>query len=588
VAPVFFIEGVSGSLFQPLAISYALAVLAAMVVALTVTPALTAILLTKTSLEIRESPLASRLQRGYERNLGRIIKSPGLANLAIVILLLAAIIGLPFLRPSQTQLPSFQEPYLMVRFEGAPGTSHPEMNRIVSRVSSELRTVSGVSNIGSHIGRAVFGDQVVNVNSAELWVSIDPNANYNATVAAVEDVVYGYPGLDSEVRTYIQQTLSQTQTSNANDLTLRVYGEDHTVLRSEAQKLHQALLGINGVSEPRVILPTDEPTLEIEVDLNSAQRYGVKPGDVRRSAAILLSGMHAGSLFEEQKIFDVVIWGTPDTRHSMDDIRELLIDTPGGGHVRLGEVADVRIVASPTVIRHEAISPYIDIVFNVEGRSTQAVVADVDSAIKGFAFPLEYHAEIVNDYRARQMAQQGLLTTGIVAVLGIFLLLQAALRSWRLALVAILTLPAALAGGVIADFLGNGGSLSLGLLAGCLTITGIALRNSIMLFSHYQNLEEQGGEGFGPELVLRGARERLPSILMTALATGLALLPFVLFGNIPGHEIVRPIAIVTLGGLVTSTWVNLFALPGLYLRFGASREADLGFQRVEAPALAAD
>jgi Cu/Ag efflux pump CusA len=563
-------------------------VLAAMVVALTVTPALSVILLTKTKLEMRESPLAARLQRGYERNLGRIIKSPGLANLAIVILVLAAIIGLPFLRQTQAQVPAFQEPYLMVRFEGMSGISLPEMNRIVSRVSNELRTISGVSNIGSHVGRAVFGDQVVNVNSAELWVSIDPNANYDDTVAAVSEVVNGYPGLGREVRTYVQQTLSRTQTGNGSDLTLRVFGEDHNLLRGEAEKLQQALTGVAGVSEPRVILPTEEPTLEIEVDLNSAQRYGVKPGDVRRSAAILLSGIHAGSLFEEQKIFDVVVWGTPDTRHSMDNINNLLIDTPGGGHVRLGEVADVRIVASPTVIKHEAISSYLDVAFNVEGRNTQAVVADVDALIKNFAFPLEYHAEIVSDYARQQAAQQSILVAGIVAIFGILLLLQAALRSWRLALVTIVTLPAALSGAVIADFLGNGGLLSLGLLAGCLTVLGIAVRNCIMLFSHYQNLEEQDGEEFGPDLVLRGARDRLPPTLMTALATGLALLPFVIFGNIPGHEIVRPIAIVTLGGLVTSTWFNLFAMPGLYLRFGASREVDLGFQRVEAPALAAD
>jgi len=394
--------------------------------------------------------------------------------------------------------------------------------------------------------------------------------------------------LDREVRTYVQQTLNQAQTSASHDITVRLYGEEHGVLRVEADKLRQALSGVNGVADPRVILPVDEPTVEIEVDLNSAQRFGVKPGDVRRSAAILLSGMHAGSLFEEQKIFDVVVWSTPDTRHSLSDIRNLLIDTPGGGHVRLGEVADVRIVASPTVIKREAVSAYLDIVFNVEGRSASAVAIDVNAAIKNFAFPLEYHAEVVNDFATRQAAQQGILLSAIVAIFGIFLLLQAAFRSWRLALVAIVTLPAALAGGVMADFLGNGGTLSLGLLAGCLTVLGIALRNSIMLFSHYQQLEEHGGEDFGPGLIVRGARERLSPTLMTALATGLALLPFVLFGNIAGHEIIRPIAIVTIGGLVTSTWLNLFAMPALYLRFGASREADLGFQRADFPAVAAD
>jgi CzcA family heavy metal efflux pump len=587
ILPVFFIEGISGGLYRPLAISYALAVLAAMVVALALTPALSLLLLSKTRLEMQESPVVSRLQGSYERNLTKTIGSPGLANVAIVVLVVAAIVTLPFLK-QDSSLPAFQEPYLMVRFQGAPGTSHTEMNRIVSRVSGELRAISGVSNVGAHVGRAVFGDQTVNVNSSELWVSIAPNANYEATVAAVEEVVNGYPGLDREVRTYVKQTLSPMETVENHDVTVRLYGEDHDVLRVEAAKLKDVVASVSGVADPRVILPVDEPSLEIEVDLNSAQRYGVRPGDVRRSAAILLSGMHAGSLFEDQKIFDVVVWSAPATRHSLSDIRNLLIDTPGGGHVRLGEVADVRIVSSPTVIKREAVSPYLDINFNVEGRNAVAVARDVDAAIKDFAFPLEYHAEVVSDFAVRQAANQGVLITAIVALFGIFLLLQAAFRSWRLALVTLVTLPAALAGGVMANFLGNSGALSLGLLAGCLTIAGIALRNSIMLFSHYQHLEEKGGMSFGPELVARGARERLSPTLMTALATGLALLPFVLLGNIAGHEIVRPIAIVTIGGLVTSTWLNLFAMPALYLRFGASREADLGFQRADLPAVATD
>jgi len=587
VVPVFFIDGISGALFRPLVVSYTLAVLAAMVVALTVTPALSAILLSRTRLENRASPFVSRLQSGYQRNLSRTVKIPWLANTAIVVLVIAVLIAVPFLKQGQA-LPAFQEPYLMVQFETAAGTSHPEMNRIVSRASTELRAIPGVSNVGAHVGRAVFGDQVVSINSAELWVSIDPKADYDATVAAVQDVVNGYTGLRHEVLTYMQQTLSLQQTSNSSDITVRVYGEDHAVLQSEAEQLQKALAKVNGVADPRVNSPVEEPTLEIEVDLDSAQKYGVKPGDVRRTAAILLSGIQVGSLFEEQKIFEVVVWGAPDLRQSVTDINELLIDTARGEQVRLADVADVRIVSSPTVINREAVSPYLDITFNVEGRSVSAVAADVKAAISNFAFPLEYHAKVVSDYEARQAAQSRLLVAGIVAVFGIFLLLQASFRSWRLALVVIVTLPAALAGGVMADLLGNGGAISLGLLAGSLAVAGIALRNSVMLFSHFQNLEENDGEEFGPELVMQGARERLAPILMTALATGLAFLPFVLFGNIPGHEIVRPMAIVIVGGLVTSTWLNLFAMPELYLRFGARREADPGFQRTDLPAVAAD
>lgn len=587
VVPVFFIDGISGALFRPLVVSYSLAVLAAMFVALTVTPALSAILLAKSTLEARESPLVARLQSSYERNLSRTVTSPWLVNIAIVVLVVAALIAVPFLKQDRA-LPAFQEPYLTLQFQSSAGTSHMEMSRIVSRASSELRSIPGVKNVGAHVGRAVFGDQVVNVNSAELLVSIDPKADYAATVAAVQEVVNGYTGLHREVGTYTQQTLRAQETSNNSDVTVRLYGEDHAVLRGQAAQLEETLAKVNGIVDPRVNLPIDEPTLEIEVDLASAQKYGVKPGDVRRTAAIMLSGIQVGSLFEQQKIFEVVVWGASDLRNSITDINELLIDTPSGEQVRLADVADVRIVASPTVIKREAVSPYLDITFNVEGRSVSAVIADVEAAIKSFAFPLEYHAEVVSDYAAQQTAQRRFLVAGLVAIFGIFLLLQASFRSWRLALVAIGTLPAVLAGGLMADLLGNGGAVSLGLLAGCLAVAGIALRNSIMLFSHFQHLEETGGEDFGPELVMRGARERMSPILMTALATGLAFLPFVLFGNIPGHEIVRPMSIVIIGGLITSTWLNLFAMPALYLRFGASREADLGFQRTDLPAVAAD
>jgi CzcA family heavy metal efflux pump len=581
VLPVFFMEGVSGALFQPLVVSYALAVLAAMAVALTITPALSLVLLSNSQREGTPSPLIPWLQRGHESVLARTAQRPRLAYAAVGVLILAGVVVLPFLGRNQV-LPSFREPYLTVQLEAAPGTSLPAMQQIVTRASSELRAIPGVSNVGAHVGRAVFGDQVVGINSAELWVSIDPEASYEATVAAIQQVVDGYTGLDHEVQTYLQQTLAQPQTSTGDTMTVRVFGEDHDVLRSQAEKLQQTLAGIDGVVDPYVVLPLEESTLEIEVDLASAQRYGVKPGDVRRAAATLLSGIQVGSLFEQQKVFDVVVWGAPEIRDSLADVGELLIDTPRGGHVRLKEVADVRMASSPTVIKREAVSPYLDVGFNVQGRAARAVTSDVQAAIQNFAFPLEYHAEVLNDFAARQATQRRILIAGIIALIGIFLLLQASYRSWHLAAAVLVTLPAALAGGVLAAFLGGGGLLSLGLLAGLLTILGIALRNSTMLISHYQHLEEQEGETFGPSLVLRGAQERLAPILMTALATGLALLPFVIFGNIPGHEIVRPIAIVVLGGLVTSTLLNLFILPALYLRFGASREPDLGLLPVPA------
>ena len=572
--PVFFMEGISGVLLQPMAISYALAVLAGMVVALTLTPALSLFLLSNTRSDENEFPLIPVLQRGYERTLGRVIQKPSLAGGAIIILAAIGIIVMPFIKQDQL-LPLFQEPYVTIQIESAPATSQPEMNRIITRISSELRTIPGVQNIGSHIGRAVFGDQVVGINSAKLWVSLDPNADYKEIANTVQEVMDGYPGLSSDVGTYMQEILKQSQMDTTEGITLRVYGDDLEILSQEAEKLRQNIAGVNGIDDLYISLPTEEPTLEIEVDLSVAQNYGIKPGDVRRTAATLISGLQVGSLFEEQKVFDVVVWGVPEIRDSLTKIKDLLIQTPDGGTVRLGEVADVSIVASPNVIRHESVSPYLDINIMVKGRNTNDVIGDINGIVKNVSFPLEYHAEVMSDYVAQQETQQHILLAGIVALIGIFLLLQAFSKSWRLALVVFMTMLAALGGGMLAVFLSNG-AFSLISLFGLFAVLGIGVRNSIMLINYYQHLEVEEGCSFGKELVLQGSQKQVAPILLTTLTTGLVLLVFVIFGNISGQEIIYQLAIVILCGLVTSTLLNLFALPVLYLRFGSIREPDLG------------
>ena len=575
VLPVFFMEGVSGALVQPLVLSYALAILASMVVAMIITPTLSLIIMSFAPLKDRESPIIPWLQRGYERILTQTAQKPKLAYAVIAVLVLAGIVSLPFLGQSKL-FPSFREPYLSVLLEAAPGTSLPAMHQIVSQASSDLRAIPGVIDVAAHIGRAVYGDRVVGINSAELWVSLDPEADYDATVAAVQQSMDQYTTLDHKVQTQLQKILDQTQSNTSNTISVRVFGEQYDVLREQAEKMKQSLAEVNGVVNPHVVLPVEEQTLEIEVDLASAKNSGVKPGDVRRSAAILLSGIQVGSLFEQQKVFDVVVWGVPEIRDNPDDIGELLVDAPGGGHVRLKDVADVRFVSSPTVIKRQAASAYIDVEFNVSGRNANAILGNVQSTIHDFPFPLEYHAELMNDFELRQAVQQRIRIAGIVALVGVFLLLQASFRSWQLALAILLTLPAALVGGVLVALFGSNIPLGLGLLAGLLTTLGITLRNSTLLIRHYQYLEEQEGENFGLQLIQRGAKERLAQILLTNIATGLVLLPFVFFGDIPGLEIVRPIAIVVLGGLVTSMLVNLFVVPALYLRFGFVREPELG------------
>jgi Cu/Ag efflux pump CusA len=318
-------------------------------------------------------------------------------------------------------------------------------------------------------------------------------------------------------------------------------------------------------------LQVDIPHIQVKVDLAKAQRYGLKPGDVRRAAGTLIAGTEVSDIHRDGKVYDVMVWGTSNTRANPDSIRNLLISTPDGGTVRLVDVANVSILPTPNLIEREHNSRRIDVGLNAHGRDLGAVVRDTKQRLQAMNFPLGYHAEVLGEYEERQAAQSRLLLFGIAAALGVLFILQTAFGSWRLAFLAFFTLPSALVGGVLATF-ATGGVLSLGSLVGFFTVFGIAARNGIMLINHYQHLERHEGEPFGPELVVRGARERLAPILMTALAAGLALVPLVISGDIPGHEIEHPMAIVILGGLVTSTVLNLFVVPSLYLRFGRKKE----------------
>ena len=328
---------------------------------------------------------------------------------------------------------------------------------------------------------------------------------------------------------------------------------------------------MDGVTASTVLLQPDEPTLEVQVDLAAAQAHGIKPGDVRRASATLLSGLNVGNLFEDQKVFDVVVWGVPELRTSLTSIQDLLIDTPDGSQVRLGDVASVRVASAPSVINREGVFRYVDVGLSIQGRDVGAVVADVDQAIKRVGFPLEYRAEVLAGPAELQASQIRLATIAIAAAIGILLLLQAAFGSWRLAVLAFLTLPAALVGGALGAVL-SGNALSLGSIVGLLAVLGVAARTGLILISRFQQLERESGAAFGAELVLRGARERLGPILATVLASGVFLAPMAI-ADVTGFELLHPMALVVLGGLIASALVGLFIVPTLYLLSGPTAEA---------------
>ncbi|MBI4790323.1 MAG: efflux RND transporter permease subunit [Chloroflexi bacterium] len=568
VLPVFALDGMAGAFFQPLAVSYILAVVAAMFVALIVTPVFSAILLSNTPAERRPSPFAAWLERGYEGMATRIVRRPVFAVAALVIVAVVGIAMLPLL--GQSILPTFKETDLLVRLEAAPGTSHPAMVQMVTQVGNELRTIPGIRNLGTHVGRAVFGDQIVGINSAEVWINIAPDANRNATVAAIEQTLMKHPGFSHQVQSYLQQVSAEVTAAPSDAISVRVYGYDWDVLKTKAEEVRQSLAGIAGVVDPKVKLPIEEPVLEVQVDLAAAQRYGVKPGDVRRTAATLVNGLVVGNLFEEQKVFEVVVWSTPEIRNSIESVGNLPIDTPDGGRVRLKDVAKLELVPLPASVRHDDVSRYIEVGLNVSGRDYGAVMGDVSARLKQFQFPLEYHAEVLGNYEQQQTAQNRLIGSVVVALIAIFLLMQASFGSWRMALVSFVTLPVALVGGLVAA-VATGGILTLGSLVGFVTVFGIAARNQIVLVRRYQQIAWEERKSFDPELIVRGARERIAPIITTALVTALAVVPFVILGDIPGLEVLQPMAVVILGGLVTSTLFNLFVMPPLCAAFGSAK-----------------
>ena len=343
-------------------------------------------------------------------------------------------------------VPSFKDRNLLVRLETAPGTSLQRMDKLATDAVRSLRALPGIGDVGANVGRAVTGDQIVAVNSAQAWVTIKPSADYDQTLTDVRRTVDAIPGANASVETYENSRTVGVFSSSPDHVTVRIYGPDYGVLRQQAQRLSPDLSDIRGVTRLRTSLPVWEPSIRVRVKLAAALVHGIKPGDVRRAAATLVSGLTVGDFFQKQMVFEVVVWGVPSIRDRLTTIRNLLIDTPGGGQVRLGSVANVTLTPEPVDIRHDDVSRYIDLTAAVQGGNPGAVRADVQRAIASLPMPLEYHAEVIGN-RSDTPTSWTLFASFLIAVLiGVFLLLQAAFASWRLAATVMVLLPVAVSG----------------------------------------------------------------------------------------------------------------------------------------------
>ena len=565
IVPVLFLQGLSGSFFQPLVLTYGLAVLISMFVAMTVTPAMCLLLLKRGSLREREAPLLRGLKRWYSGVLKRVVRKPAPSMVGALVIALAGVLIYPTL--GTQLLPNFKERDFLMHWLTEPSTSITEEKRISVDACRDLQEIPGVRNCGSHIGQALLSDEVYGAYFGENWISITDDVDYDETLQTVTDTVDSYPGMQRDVQTYLRERVKEVLTGSSGAVVVRIFGPEPNELARLADETVKVIGDTPGLIDTHADLQKELPQIEIELDLEKAREYDLSPGDIRRQSSVYIAGEEVSDIFTAGRAYDVHVWSIPESRHSVRDIRKLPIDTADGEKIALDTVADVRFAASPNAILRDDQSRRIDVDANLaEGADLGAAVAEVERRVAAMDLPSEYSVKVLGESSELSAAQNRLALFGLAALIAIFLLLQAAFGSARLAALAFLLLPVSLVGGVFAVWLG-GGIMSLGSLIGFLTVFGIAARNGILMISHFQHLEKEEGMEFGPELVLRGASERLAPILMTALATGLAIVPLAVAGSIPGHEIEHPMALVILGGLFTATLLNLLIIPSLYLKF---------------------
>ncbi|AKT42705.1 efflux RND transporter permease subunit [Chondromyces crocatus] len=565
--PVFFLDGLAGAFFRPLAGAYVLAILASLVVALTVTPALCLLLLPQAIGKHRTSPVALALQTALMPVITRVVRHPRAALGATFVALLGAGTAVPLL--GESFLPDFRENDFLMHWVAKPGTSLDELRRTSIRASKELRSIDGIRHFGAHLGRAEAADEVVGANFAELWISVDPAVDLDTTTAAVQRVVDGYPGLQRDVQTYLHERMKEVLSGGSGSIVVRIQGQELDLLREEAAAVAQVLKAVEGTTnvkiEPQVLVPQ----IDVHLRPDALARAGLSALDVQTLLRTVLQGTRVGEVTVSGMLREVVVVGEPRLRTDVAALQALVLVAPSGAETRLGDVAEITLGNAPNVVQHEGGRRRIDVSCDAAGHDLGDVARKVQTAVEGVTMAPGHHAEILGEYEARNAAQSRLALLSGVALLGILLVLHLEFQTLRLTLMVFSTLPLALVGGVVA-VLTTGGVISLGSLVGFVTVLGIAARNGVMLVSHFLHLEREEGMPFGVPLILRGVRERLTPIAMTALATGLALVPLVAGGAQPGQELEHPMAVVILGGLVSSTLLNLFAVPCAYLLLARS------------------
>jgi len=588
--PLFALGGFEGRMFAPLAFAYIISIAASLVVALTVTPVLCYFLLARSSapLEEKDSRLVAWLKQRYAGILNWTLRRPYKIIGASALMLGAAVAVMPYM--GREFLPPFNEGTLNINANLPPGAPLKESNRVGNLIEMALREVPEVVSTTRRTGRAELDEHAAGVNTSELEViTKEGGRSHSEVMEEARQKLAAIPGVAVEVGQPISHRIDHLLSGARAQIAIKLFGPELATLRTRANEIRDAMAVIPGVVDLLVEPQVGVPQAQINLKRQAAAAVGLSAGDLAEAVDTAFNGEVVSQVLEDQRTYDVLVRFDDAARQSIETIAGALIDTPTGAKVPIGQVAEVRTDQGPNTINRENVQRRIIIQSNVAGRDLGSVINDVRAAIsQKVALPQGYFVQYGGQFEAQEKASRQITLLSLVAIAGIFLLLYIALRSTRVALLVMANLPLALIGGVVMVFL-SGGTLSVASLVGFITLFGIATRNGIMLITHYRHLMEEEGVSFR-EAIVQGSMERLSPILMTALVTGVGLIPLALGVGEPGREIQQPMAVVILGGIVTSTFLNMVVIPALYLRYGqAVATATSGsLQRGAGTALAGD
>ena len=582
--PVLNMSGIAGNLFGPLGVAYIWAILASLIVALTVTPALSLILLGGRELPAQEPPIVHWLKHRYESLLLRVERAPGLLVPATVGLLVIGGVGSLFFL-SSSFLPELREGNITVHMTAVPGTSLEESLRLGDRLTQALLQVPFVRSVAQRAGRAELGTDTMGTHESEIDVNLQAinGAQVQASQDQIRRILAQVPGAVLTSNSFLTERINETLSGYGAAVAVNVFGNDLDQLDREAAQIARILAGTPGGAEVQLQSPPGMPEILVRLRKDGIARWGFDPLSVLDVVRTAYGSEVVGQTYEGNRVFDVSVLLASSRRPQVSELGALPLRNPDGEFVALSELADLQESSGRYVVLHEGARRVQTITCNVRGRSVDSFVQEARRRISSIKLPAGSYVSFSGTAAAQAQSRHDLMVNSLLAGLGIILLLSVVMGNGRNLLLVLANLPFALVGGVIAAG-ATGGDLSLGSLVGFVTLFGITLRNSIMLISHYEHLVESEGMSWGLPTAMRGASERLAPILMTALVTGLGLLPLAIGSGDPGREVEGPMAIVILGGLVTSTLLNLLVLPTLALRYGRFERQQSALEVNEMPA----